>query len=114
MDAARIVEEKGEQYDVVVCSGGDGTLNEVLNGMMKLIKRPVLGYLPAGSTNDFAATQGIPSGIVQAAQLIADGYLADIDFGCFNGRYYTYVAAFGMMTVVPYATLSETKAGLGY
>lgn len=114
MDAARIVEERGAEHDVVVCSGGDGTLNEVINGLMKLEKQPVLGYLPAGSTNDFAASQGIPSGIVQAAQVIADGNTADIDIGCFNGRYFTYVAAFGMMTDVPYATPRESKAVLGY
>ena len=113
-DAARIIRERGAEYDVVVCSGGDGTLNETINGVMALEKKPTVGYIPSGSTNDFAATQGIPSGIIPAADLIAAGNTADIDIGCFNGRYFTYVAAFGIMTDVPYATPREYKAVLGY
>lgn len=114
MDAKRIVAERGEEQDVIVCSGGDGTLNEVVNGVMLLQKKPLVGYLPAGSTNDFAASQGIPSDSVQAAHLVARAESAAVDVGCFNGRYFTYVAAFGLLTEVPYVTPRETKAVLGY
>lgn len=114
MDAARIVAERGNGQDVIVCSGGDGTLNEVINGMMKLERVVPLGYIPSGSTNDFAASQGIPKTIRRAAELIAAGKISSIDLGCFNDRYFTYVAAFGLMTDVPYATPRESKALLGY
>lgn len=113
-DAFRIIKERGADHDAVVCSGGDGTLNETINGVMALENRPAVGYIPSGSTNDFAASQGIPSGILSAAELIRGGRTADIDIGCFNGRYFTYVAAFGLMTDVPYATPRESKAVLGY
>lgn len=114
LDAKRIVEERGQDQDIIVCSGGDGTLNEVVNGVMSLEKKPLIGYLPAGSTNDFAASQGIPSEPVQAARVIARGESSAIDVGCFNDRYFTYVAAFGLLTEVPYVTPRETKAVLGY
>lgn len=113
-DAARIIKERGADHDVVVCSGGDGTLNETVNGVMALENGPAVGYIPSGSTNDFAASQGIPSGVLPAAEVIARGNTADVDIGCFNGRYFTYVAAFGLMTDVPYATPRESKAVLGY
>lgn len=114
LDAKRIVEERGPEMDVIVCSGGDGTLNEVVNGLMALEHPPVLGYLPAGSTNDFAASQGIPSDTLAAAKAVAGGAKARVDIGNFNGRYFTYVAAFGLLTEVPYVTPRETKALLGY
>lgn len=114
LDAKRIVKERGAEQDVIVCSGGDGTLNEVVNGLMDLEVPPVFGYLPAGSTNDFAVTQGIPTEPLAAARAVVERERTRIDIGCFNGRYFTYVAAFGLLTEVPYVTPRETKALLGY
>lgn len=114
MDAKRVVEDRGSEQDVIVCSGGDGTLNEVVNGLMKLKNPPALGYLPSGSTNDFAVTQGIPTETLAAARTVAEKNVSWVDIGCFNGRYFTYVAAFGLLTEVPYVTPRETKALLGY
>ncbi len=114
MDAKRIVEDRGSEQDVIVCSGGDGTLNEVVNGLMNLRNPPALGYLPSGSTNDFAVTQGIPTETLAAARTVAEKNVSWVDIGCFNGRYFTYVAAFGLLTEVPYVTPRETKALLGY
>lgn len=114
MDGMRIVRERGTEKDVIVCSGGDGTLNEVVNGVMCLEHRPAVGYIPSGSTNDFAASQGIPVRIMEAARVIAEGKTAAVDIGRFNGRYFTYVAAFGLFTDVSYVTPRESKALLGY
>lgn len=117
-DATRAVEENGGEFDAIVCSGGDGTLNEVVNGVMRLEtvlgKKLAVGYIPSGSTNDFAVSHGIPLAALKAAETIAEGHTADVDIGVFNGRYFTYVAAFGLMTDVPYATPRESKAVLGY
>ncbi|MBQ4563568.1 MAG: YegS/Rv2252/BmrU family lipid kinase [Lachnospiraceae bacterium] len=114
MDAKRVVSERGVEQDVIVCSGGDGTLNEVINGLMALENPPVLGYLPSGSTNDFAASQGIPTELLAAVRAVVERECTRVDVGCFNGRYFTYVAAFGLLTEVPYVTPRETKALLGY
>lgn len=112
-DATNIVVEKGEQYDYVVCSGGDGTMNEVATGLMQLTKRPVCGYIPAGTVNDFASTLRIPRIMKRAAQLITNGSVFQCDMGQFNERYFTYVAGFGAFTEVSYQTPQEWKNALG-
>lgn len=91
---ARIYAAKwGPQYDVVVCAGGDGTLNETISGLMELERRPLLGYLPNGSTNDFAASLHLSSDPRHAAQAIASGQPHALDIGRHNDRYFAYVAS---------------------
>ena len=85
-DATRIVEEHGMDYSFVVCSGGDGTMNEVATGLMKLEKCPVCGYIPAGTVNDFASSLNIPKVMKDAAELIVNGSIFDCDMGKFNDR----------------------------
>ena len=112
-DATKIIEKKGERYDYIVCSGGDGTMNEVATGLMKLEKRPICGYIPAGTVNDFASSLKIPRVMKNAASLIADGDVFNCDMGKFNDRYFTYVAGFGAFTEVSYQTPQEWKNMLG-
>ena len=81
MDAKRIVEVRGQEHDIIVCAVGDGTLSEVANNIMAFKKKPLIGYLPAESTNDFASSQGIPSDPLQAVRMNAVlGYQADVRF----------------------------------
>ena len=112
-DATKIIEKKCERYDYIVCSGGDGTMNEVATGLMKLEKRPICGYIPAGTVNDFASSLKIPRVMKNAASLIADGDVFNCDMGKFNDRYFTYVAGFGAFTEVSYQTPQEWKNALG-
>lgn len=115
-DACRYVAEFSVDYDALVCVGGDGTLNEVVTGLMfcKPEKRPRLGYIPAGTTNDFANTLGISSEMEQSAQQFCSGDPFRCDIGRFNGRYFTYVAAFGLFTEVSYETPQPLKNALGH
>lgn len=112
-DAAKIVSKHGTDYDFVVCSGGDGTINEVAAGLMKLKKRPICGYIPAGTVNDFASSLKIPKTMTDAAKLIIKGSVFQCDMGKFNDRYFTYVAGFGAFTAVSYQTPQEWKNALG-
>lgn len=114
LDAKETVKKKAEGYDILVCSGGDGTLNEVVSGMMELGIQIPLCYIPAGSTNDFAASLKIPKTMKKAAQLITEGRLFQCDVGVFNERYFNYVAAFGAFTEVSYATPQQMKNVLGH
>ena len=93
-DAARFAAQWGGDYDLVVCAGGDGTLNETLSGLMQLENRPPVGYLPNGSTNDFAASLRIPSSVQQAARAVVEGTPHPLDLGAHNDRYFSYVASF--------------------
>ena len=104
----------GGQYDMVVCAGGDGTLNETLSGRMQLEQRPLLGYLPCGSTNDFAASLRIPSSVQQAARAVVEGTPHPLDLGAHNARYFSYVASFGAFTKASYSASQETKNALGH
>lgn len=112
-DATNIVLEKGEEYDYVVCSGGDGTMNEVAAGLVQLEKRPICGYIPAGTVNDFASSLKIPKIMKNAAKLITQGSVFKCDLGQFNDRYFTYVSGFGAFTEVSYQTPQEWKNALG-
>ncbi len=112
-DATNIVLEKGGRYDYVVCSGGDGTMNEVATGLIQLEKRPVCGYIPAGTVNDFASSLKIPKIMKKAAKLITEGSVFKCDLGQFNDRYFTYVSGFGAFTEVSYQTPQEWKNALG-
>ena len=113
-DATSIVKNRSEGYDVVVCSGGDGTLDEVVNGMLLSDHRTPLGYIPAGSTNDFAASLAIPTDMLKAAQIIVDGQDFACDVGSFNDTMFIYVAAFGLFSEISYSTDQQIKNALGH
>ena len=94
-DATRdLLAEKDSQFDRVICCGGDGTFNEILSATMHWDKRPILGYIPAGTTNDFAAGLKLPSDIREAAVNIVRGTPHTVDAGLFNTSYFSYVASF--------------------
>lgn len=112
-DASRAAREHCGDYDVVACSGGDGTLNEVIEGLMEHRNPPPIGYIPAGTTNDFASSLGIPKNPVKAAEAIVKGRACMVDIGVFGQRFFTYVAAFGAFTDVSYDTPQASKNKLG-
>lgn len=113
-DATKIVKEEADKHDIVVCCGGDGTLNETINGVMDLARRLPIGYIPSGSTNDLANTLGIPTKAKEATDLIKSGNLNDYDIGLFNNRYFSYVASFGAFTRASYATSQKLKNMFGH
>ena len=100
--------------DLVVCSGGDGTLDEVVSGLMEVDQRVPIGYIPAGSTNDFANSLSISKDMVQAAKDIIEGNLYSCDVGAFNNDSFVYIAAFGLFTDVSYETGQDMKNVLGH
>lgn len=113
-DALEQVEKHAGEYHLVVCSGGDGTLDEVVSGMMRREERVPIGYIPSGSTNDFACSLKIPKSMGKAAQLAVSGVPFACDIGNFNGEYFVYIAAFGLFTDVSYATSQEQKNRIGH
>lgn len=113
-DASEAVIERSAGFDVVACSGGDGTLNEIVTGMMRSEKKLPIGYVPAGSTNDFASSIGISGNMKKAAEAIVQGKKFACDIGSFNDEYFVYVAAFGMFTDVAYETDQNLKNAFGY
>lgn len=104
------------KFDLIVCSGGDGTLNETINGLLSLNseKLPPLGYIPAGSTNDYASSIKIPKVMEKAAELIVNGKIQSYDVGKLNSKYFIYVAAFGAFTRVSYDTPQDVKNVFGH
>lgn len=108
-DATRMVRERAGEFDRIVCAGGDGTLNEVVVGLMESDTRPPLGYIPAGTTNDFALSLGISKVPAEAAAVAVGDNLQALDIGRFNDRYFNYIAAFGVFTEVSYATPQQSK-----
>lgn len=113
-DGYRKMKELTDMYDLVVCSGGDGTLNEIVSGMLDGGRKNVLGYVPSGSTNDFARSIGIPSDVMEALPITIYGKPYHLDVGKFNDKYFVYVAAFGIFTNIPYSTPQQLKNTLGY
>lgn len=105
--------EKAQDFDLIVASGGDGTLNETLSGMMDSGCRIPIGYIPAGTTNDFANSIGLPKNPIEAANIVIQGEPFFCDVGMFNERYFAYVAAFGAFTEVSYSTPQPFKNILG-
>ncbi|MBS4980005.1 MAG: YegS/Rv2252/BmrU family lipid kinase [Lachnospiraceae bacterium] len=103
-----------EQYDLVVCSGGDGTLDEVVTGMMKRTEQIPIGYIPTGTTNDFARSLHIPKDMLKAADTAVNGMVFPCDVGKFNEDIFVYIAAFGLFTDVSYQTKQEVKNVLGH
>lgn len=114
-DATEIVQKLDlNEYERVLCCGGDGTLGEVMNGLMKSGCEKLIGYIPAGSTNDFAASLGLPKDVHEAAEVAITGDVRKCDVGKFNDNYFMYVAAFGMFTDVSYSTDQGLKNALGH
>ncbi len=113
-DARRTVTARAREYELIACCGGDGTLDEVVAGLMDSGAKCPIGYIPAGSTNDFGNSLGIPKQIDQAAKLIVEGGIFPCDIGRFNEEYFVYVAAFGAFTDVSYQTNQDMKNMLGH
>lgn len=113
-DARLMIEKHARNYDLVVCSGGDGTLDEAVSGMMESPVKVPIGYIPAGSTNDFAASLKIPKNMLRSADIAVNGKLFPCDVGGFNEDYFSYVAAFGLFTDVSYQTSQNLKNVLGH
>ena len=113
-DGQQVVERMAPHVDTVVCCGGDGTFNETVNGVLRSGADVELGYIPAGSTNDFAASLKLPTNVLQAARDIAEGKAQSYDVGKFGDRYFSYVASFGTFTRSSYATPQSIKNALGH
>lgn len=113
-DGTRIAKREAGNFDILVAIGGDGTFNEVVEGVLLSGEEVLIGYIPAGSTNDFGASLGIPSDMVKAAENIAGENPRLIDIGSFNGRYFSYVASFGAFTRVSYEAPQSVKNALGH
>ena len=113
-DARDFAEEYGGEVDRVVVSGGDGTLNEVIDGLLSGGHTTPIGYIPAGSTNDFAHSVGLPKNILDCADTAVKGTAAPVDIGSFNGRYFSYVASFGAFTSTTYSVPQNLKNIFGH
>lgn len=112
----KVIEYNAEEYDLIVCSGGDGTIDEVVSGMMKrpAEKRDPIGYIPTGTTNDFANSLHIPRSLLKAADNAVNGVVFPCDVGRFNKGTFVYIAAFGLFTDVSYETNQSVKNVLGH
>lgn len=113
-DATGLVRTIGKRYGRIVCCGGDGTLHEVVAALMEMDAPPVLGYIPAGTTNDFSRNLDLPRDMAQAAEIAAAGPTMRCDMGRFNGHSFVYVAAFGAFTDVSYDTPQQFKNLFGH
>ncbi len=114
-DGRNIVISEGSDYDLIVCAGGDGTLDDVVTGFMISKCSIPLGYIPAGSTNDFARSLGIPLEPLAAVTNITSGHPFPIDIGSFNQKdYFVYIAAFGAFTEISYSTDQQVKNVFGH
>ena len=112
-DATKVVGQRAPEFDLVVCAGGDGTFNETISGLLAGGHDTPIGYLPAGSTNDFASSLHLSKNLVEAARDIVEGTPRRLDVGRFNDRYFSYVASFGAFTRASYATSQNVKNALG-
>lgn len=108
-DAREKVKEFSKEYEEILVSGGDGTLDEVVSGLLKSEEKSTIGYIPTGSTNDFSRSLKIPTDIKKATKLAINGETMDIDVGKFNSKFFTYVAAFGSIAQVSYETDQSMK-----
>ena len=113
-DATRFIQSCETRYDMIVCAGGDGTLNETIAGMLSAGMDCPLGYIPGGTTNDYASSIGLSSDPMEAAQDIMAGVPRTFDVGCFNGRYFVYTATCGAFARVSYTTSQAAKNMLGH
>ena len=113
-DATGEVARLCNQVDLVVCCGGDGTFNETIAGLLQVGSNTPVGYIPAGSTNDFASSLHLPGDLLEAAKEIIEGRPVAYDAGSFGGRIFSYVASFGAFTRASYATPQGIKNALGH
>ena len=112
-DATRFIQTCGTQYDLIACAGGDGTLNETIAGVLSAGMKCPLGYIPCGTTNDYASSIGLSDEPLQAARDIMEGTSHTFDVGCFNGRYFVYTATCGAFARASYNTPQAAKNLLG-
>ena len=113
-DATEFASKYGRDYDLVCCTGGDGTLNETITGLARADIHVPVGYIPCGSTNDFANSHALSVDILTAARNIASGRRANYDVGRFGGHYFSYVAAFGAFSWLSYTTDQSLKNVFGH
>lgn len=113
-DACEYVKDRSPEVELVVCSGGDGTLDEVVTGMLTSGSNTPIGYIPAGSTNDFGGSLQLPKNMLRAAQIAVNGRDFSCDVGAFNEDVFVYIAAFGLFTEVSYETAQDVKNVLGH
>lgn len=113
-DAAETAAAAGGVYDAVAAVGGDGTLNEVVSGLMRLERPPLLGYMPQGSTNDFASSLHLSGQPAEAAAAMMAAAPRKLDVGQWNRRYFVYVASFGAFTRSSYTATQAAKNALGH
>ena len=112
-DAFSLISERGPDFDIIVCSGGDGIVNEAVNAYMSGKTFPPLAYIPSGTTNDLAVALGLPLNIMGAAKAVLDGSPRMFDIGKFGDKYFSYVAAFGLFTEATYTTDQNAKNMFG-
>ena len=113
-DAVKAIQQFGQTADLIVCCGGDGTLNETVAGVIEAGLDIPIGYIPSGSTNDFANSLHLSGDVIEAAQQIVSGVPAAYDVGKFGDRYFTYIASFGAFTKASYTTPQNIKNTLGH
>lgn len=113
-DAERVAFEQAASHDLIVCAGGDGTLYEIINGLMRSGKDLPVGYIPCGSTNEFAAAHGLPKSVKAAVSRILSGEEAEVGVGVFGERYFVGTAAFGAFSWMGWSTDQEKKNRFGY
>ena len=113
-DATQFLVDSEDRYDLVVCAGGDGTLNETIAGVLAAGMDVPLGYIPCGTTNDYASSIGLSGDVLQAAQDIMEGAPRGFDVGSFNGRYFVYTATCGAFARASYTTPQAAKNVLGH
>ncbi|MBO7729792.1 MAG: diacylglycerol kinase family lipid kinase [Lachnospiraceae bacterium] len=116
LDGKREVQENIDVFDRIVCSGGDGTLSEIVSAMMELPeeKRKPIGFIPTGSTNDTGKSYHIPGQVTEAMKVAAGGVPFETDIGSMNDSFFTYVASFGKLSAVSAFTPQEAKRIFGY
>ena len=110
----QVFTEAANDFDMILCVGGDGTLNEVITGVLRSGKNVPVGYIPAGSTNDFARSLGIPYKPMKAAKQILSEPPMKLDIGYYGDRYFTYVASFGIFTRTSYSAPQKLKNAIGH
>ena len=113
-DASRAAEQLAPDFDTIACYGGDGTLNEVISGVLRSGLDRTIGYIPAGSTNDYAYSLKLPADVKKSAEILLSGRKQPSDIGMFNGRPFVYVAAFGAFASTSYTTDQTAKNIFGH
>lgn len=113
-DARLFAEQYGGDAEMIVCCGGDGTLSEIVNGIVDLPNHPIIGYIPTGTTNDFAKNIGLNTDILKSVIHLSHGVVREMDVGCFGKKYFVYVASFGLFARSSYATPRALKRRFGH